>query len=540
MLHNQPIPSAKLHFDTLKIMPLAKHSTRYILVIIDDLSRFNCVYLLTQKSQAKAKLLSFINEIKNKIHRWPAYLHSDQGVEFNSTQFCTAIETMGIVFEQGPANILQTNGIAERFNQALLTKRRCLLAQLSVPINCWDEAVKYSSLLINNLPSRSLNWNSPVSTLLTHRSMGSKVLPPSKPLLYLGPEDYSDAGHFFDPQSHRIVVSCHYTPTNLKFNYHSPDSVKKPTTILPYRPPATNPPTRPNTFTTISLQTSPPNLTSQQQPTSLNLSPPTQESPDVPTKATEPEELTEHQQVSVTSASPSHFPIPQKKGYSYVPHYTAAPQNISSSISQDNILTSSQHNKPVTGDNPPSSTIDEDLFLNKDIPFKTAPQDPNKAPRWREAMDREFNSLTSKNTGTLVPSPGTDKTIGGMWCLVRKRNEFGKVLKYKACWVCFGNHQEHKVNYFDTYSAVAHTELFKVLLSILVNRRYSAYQFDVETAFLYSEMDAPNYVAQVANYEVPGKEDWVWKLNKSLYGTKQAPQQWKAHLVNMLSTLELT
>ncbi|MBW0584199.1 hypothetical protein O181_123914 [Austropuccinia psidii MF-1] len=127
-----------------------------------------------------------------------------------------------------------------------------------------------------------------------------------------------------------------------------------------------------------------------------------------------------------------------------------------------------------------------------------------------------------------------------MWFLVRKRNEFREVLKYKAHWVCFGNHQEHQFNYFDTYSAVARTESFKVLLSILVNCRYSAYQFDVETAFLYGEMDAPNYVAQVAKYEVLGKEDWVWKLNKSLYGTKQAPRQWKAHLVKTLNKLGLT
>ncbi|MBW0568505.1 hypothetical protein O181_108220 [Austropuccinia psidii MF-1] len=235
MTNNRPIHSAKflfekLHFDTLEIMPLAKHPTRYVLVIIDDFSCFNQVYLLSQKSQAELKLLLFINEIKNKIHRWPAYLHTDQGGEFNSTQFRTAIEAMGIVLERGPANSPQTNGICKQFNQALLTKRRCLLAQSNVPISFWDDAIKYSSLLINILPSRSLNWKSPVSTLLDHRSTieptlnlnqlipfglkvfvsrstGSNVLPPSKPPLYLGPEDYSDTGCFLDPQSHRLVSS---------------------------------------------------------------------------------------------------------------------------------------------------------------------------------------------------------------------------------------------------------------------------------------------------------------------------------------------
>ncbi|MBW0478013.1 hypothetical protein O181_017728 [Austropuccinia psidii MF-1] len=154
-------------------------------------------------------------------------------------------------------------------------------------------------------------------------------------------------------------------------------------------------------------------------------------------------------------------------------------------------------------------------------------------------MNKEFESLTSKNTGTLVPPPSTDKVIGGMWWLVRKKNEFGEILKYKARWVCFRNHQEHLFNYYDTYAAVARSESFKILLSLMVNRKYSAYQFDVETAFLYAEMDALNYVSQVANYKVPGKETWVWKLNKSLYGTKQAPRQWKAHLVSTLCKLDL-
>ncbi|MBW0510142.1 hypothetical protein O181_049857 [Austropuccinia psidii MF-1] len=391
--------------------------------------------------------------------------------------------------------------------------------QSNVPVNFWDEAVKYSSLLINILPSRSLNWKSPVCNLLDHsytieptcklnklipfglkafvsRSVGSKVLLPSKPLLYLGPEDYSDAGCFLDPQNHRFVVSQDYTPTNIKFDYHSPDNVKKPISMLPNRPLTTTSSPNPNTFTTIPPRASSPKPTSQHQSCSPILSPPTQELPIVLTKTTEPEEPPTHQQASIAPKSPSRIPIPQRKGYSYIP----------------------------TEGNPCSSTVDEDLLLNEEVPFKTALQDPNEAPRWKEVMEKEFNSLTSKNTGTLVPSLGTDKMIGGMWRLVRKQNEFGELLKYKACWVCCGNHQEHQVNYFDTYSTVARTELFKVLLSMLVNRGYSAYQFDVEAA----------------NYEVSGKEDWVWKLNKSLYGTKQAPQQWKAHLVKTLNTLGLT
>jgi hypothetical protein len=52
------------------------------------------------------------------------------------------------------------------------------------------------------------------------------------------------------------------------------------------------------------------------------------------------------------------------------------------------------------------------------------------------------------------------------------------------------------------------------------------FQFDIETAFLYGKIDTSIYVAQVLGFEDrdPKRKGWVWKLNKLLYRTKQAPQ----------------
>ncbi|MBW0535216.1 hypothetical protein O181_074931 [Austropuccinia psidii MF-1] len=47
-------------------------------------------------------------------------------------------------------------------------------------------------------------------------------------------------------------------------------------------------------------------------------------------------------------------------------------------------------------------------------------------------------------------------------------------------------------------------------------------------------MDTIVYVKKVKGFEVKGKEGWVWKLNKSLYGTKQAPRMWKLKLTTIL------
>jgi hypothetical protein len=143
-------------------------------------------------------------------------------------------------------------------------------------------------------------------------------------------------------------------------------------------------------------------------------------------------------------------------------------------------------------------------------------------------------------TGDLVPPPKDDKSIGGMWVLCRKLNEANEVIRYKARWVGFGNHQEPNKHYYLTYASVGRIETFKILLSISVAYKWPVFQFDVETAFLHGEMDADVYVRQVSGFEVPGKENWVWKLNKSLYGMKQAPRMWKKHLTTTLKTLGLS
>ncbi|MBW0588597.1 hypothetical protein O181_128312, partial [Austropuccinia psidii MF-1] len=126
-----------------------------------------------------------------------------------------------------------------------------------------------------------------------------------------------------------------------------------------------------------------------------------------------------------------------------------------------------------------------------------------------------------------------------MWQLSCKRNEHGEIYWYKAQWVVLGNHQEHMLHYYDTWALVGRNETFKVMLSLVINCNYVSYQFDIETAFLHGEMDALVYVKQVKGYEVKGKEGWVWRLRKSLYGTKQAPHMWKAKLNETLSSLGL-
>jgi transposase InsO family protein len=161
--------------------------------------------------------MTFIRKIQNHLHLTPAILHTDRGGEFGSVFFKSFLSENGVSLEQGPANSPQTNGLAKRFNQAILVKMRCMLAQSSVPLNYWDEAARFASTLINMLPTLALNWRLPISVLTNVNKMleqerkintllpfglkvyvhdqnpWSKISPPSKPLLFVGYEPRSDA-----------------------------------------------------------------------------------------------------------------------------------------------------------------------------------------------------------------------------------------------------------------------------------------------------------------------------------------------------------
>lgn len=68
------------------------------------------------------------------------------------------------------------------------------------------------------------------------------------------------------------------------------------------------------------------------------------------------------------------------------------------------------------------------------------------------------------------------------------------------------------------------------LISLVDQMKWKIDQLDVRSAFLNGYLEGEIYVKQLLGFVVEGHEDKVLKLQKDLYGLRQAPRVWNSHL----------
>ena len=92
--------------------------------------------------------------------------------------------------------------------------------------------------------------------------------------------------------------------------------------------------------------------------------------------------------------------------------------------------------------------------------------------------------------------------------------------------VAKGFAQREGIDYNEVFSPIVKHSSIRTLLALVAQLNLELAQLDVKTAFLHGDLEEEIYMTQPEGYKVDGKEDWVCKLSKSLYGLKQSPRQW--------------
>jgi len=87
----------------------------------------------------------------------------------------------------------------------------------------------------------------------------------------------------------------------------------------------------------------------------------------------------------------------------------------------------------------------------------------------------------------------------------------------------------------ETYAPVANIITVRTLLAISIHKNYFLFQLDVKTAFLNGFLDEEIYMEQPEGF-IQGV-NLVCKLNKSIYGLKQASNCWNRRFNNFICKL---
>ena len=174
------------------------------------------------------------------------------------------------------------------------------------------------------------------------------------------------------------------------------------------------------------------------------------------------------------------------------------------------------------------------LLENKEevLPLDNNPRSYNEAMsdidsnRWQEAMQSEMDSMYSNKVWTLVDPPEGIVPIGCKWVYKRKLGADGEVTTYKARLVAKGYTQKQGVDYEETFSPVAMLKSIRILLAISAYHDYEIWQMDVKTAFLNGNIKEEIYMKQPEGFTSSGNEQMICKLQRSIYGLKQASRSW--------------
>lgn len=510
--HRSPHVLDLVHSDLLgHISPPTKGAKKYILSFIDDHTRHNHIYLLASKDETAKCFAHYKALVERQTGKSIKKLKTDRGGEYSSSTFLSFLLREGIETERGPANCPQANSVAERFFRTLLGRMRAQLVQSGLPTHLWGELAMYCSLQINCAPSTAINMKIPIneyqSLMIGHvhpfdfnwlhpfgclafahrQDRKSKLDPTSKRMIFIGLGRGARADRLWDKSTGRVLVSgdVRYQETVFPASLDRPTNHtdSTPTSITVQFPDYIGEDT--STTDTPAISAHAPDSSHQPCPASLPdahnnaINPPT--APHTPPMADLPPVPTELRRSDRTRTQPTRYGLTTSDA------------------------SSPEHDHP---------------------PHAQAMKGPDSAA-WKHACKEEFESLLQHNVGTLVDPPAGANILGGMWRLSRKRDENNRIVRYKARWVAFGNHQIKGIDYADTHASVGSVNSLRILLAITAGSTWTIWQFDIKTAFLNGKIEGIVYVRQVKDFEHPSHPRRVWLLNQSLYGTKQAARCWQ-------------
>ncbi|GKA00608.1 retrovirus-related pol polyprotein from transposon TNT 1-94 [Tanacetum coccineum] len=451
---------------------------KYILVIVDDYSRFTWVKFLRSKDETPAFVINLLKQLQVGLNKTVRFVRTDNGTEFVNKDLTNFYESIGITHEKTVPRTPQQNGVVKRWNRTLIEATRTMLIFSKAPLFLWAEAMATACYTQNRSLIHTLHNKTPYE-LVHDKKSDLSFLWIFRALCY-PTNDSKDLGKLKAKTDIGFFVG--YAPNRKGYKIYNKRTRQIMETIHV-------------TFDELIQQTA--HVHSSSGP-----------NPNILTPGPISSRLVPNSPPAIPYVPPTNKDLellfqPMFDEYFKTP---MGSHSSSSSAHQSSLVhhgVATEHSFEVN----PFAATEHERFVNVFVPDPTSEASssgtlmiptPNQSTQPHEHLRKWTDShpldniIGNPSRLELVPPQYCAIIIALKWIYKVKLDEYGDVLKNKA----------------------------------RLDVKGYLYQMDVKTAFLNDELKEEVYVSQPEGFIDLDRPHHVYRLKKALYRLKQAPQAW--------------
>ncbi|GJS16287.1 retrovirus-related pol polyprotein from transposon TNT 1-94 [Tanacetum coccineum] len=494
---------------------------KYILVIVDDYSRFTWVKFLRSKDETPAFVINLLKQLQVGLNKTVWFVQTDNGTKFVNKDLTDYYESVGITHEKTVPRTPQQNGVVERRNRTLVEAARTMLIFSKALLFLWAEVVATACYTQNRSLIHTLHDKTPYE-LVHDKKPDLSFLYVFGALCY-PTNDSEDLGKLKAKADIGFFVG--YAPNRKGYRIYNKRTRQIMETIHV-------------TFDELTGQTAPILFSPGPAPILLTPGPissglvpnPPPAAPYVPPTNKELEILFQPMFDEYFESSTVDRRVPPAPA-AQAPVNPTGP-SVSILIDQE----------APSGSHSPSSSDHQSFSVNIEPSSEASSSgdisiaEPNHSSQPHEHLRKWTDSYPIDNIignpsrpdeiyefdridiWELVPPPDYAKIIALKWIYKVKLDEYGDVLKNKARVVAKGFRQEEGLDFKESFAPISKLEAIKIFHANAANKNMTVYQIDIKTAFLNGELKEEVYVSQPEGFVDPDHPHYVYRLKKSLTG----------------------
>ncbi|GJX56609.1 retrovirus-related pol polyprotein from transposon TNT 1-94 [Tanacetum coccineum] len=478
-----------LHMDLCGPMRVASiNGKKYILVIVDDYSRYTWVYFLHSKDETPKIIKKFIAQVQLNYKAKVCKIRTNNGTEFKNATIKAHYEKLGIMQQFSMARTPQQNGVVERRNRTLIKDARTMLIFSRILEFLWAEAVATTCFTQNRSIIHTRHNKTPYELLRGRKPnveyfhvFGSlcyttndrddlgKIKPKADIGVFIGYSETSRGFRIYNRRTKKIMETIHVKFDKLTTMASEHDCLE------PVFQQFNNNTSSADTMNTPSKEDLD-NLFGPMFEEYFN-----KRSFDTPINSAA--QLTQfHEDSSSTSSI-------------IVEEHEAPPIE----------TTSDEQTSPTSLTNADEVNHEDSANFNGNLDFVP----------YNASSHEEIKSFTA----TLEPS-----NVQNFY--QNKCDAENIMVRNKTRLVAKGYRREEGIDFEESFAPVARLEAVQMFIAYAAHKNITIFQMDVKMAFLNGPLKEEVYVSQPEVFIDLEFTDHVYKLKKSLYGLKQAPRAW--------------